>query len=449
MGPTASGKSALALALARALRRRDRQRRFGAGLSRHGHRHGEADAATRARVPHHLIDIVDPTEAYSAARFRADAIAAIAGDPRARRACRSLVGGTMLYFKALTRRLRRCRAPIPRVRARLDARAAREGWPALHAELARVDPATAARLDAHRRAAHPARARSARARPAGRCRSCRARAKRGGALGPDDRRRARARRIARVCTRRSRERFDAMLDAGLVDELAALARALSRSTPEHAVDALRRLPPGVGSSSTARSTRATLRARGIAATRQLAKRQFTWLRATPADGVRSGGAATSPTRRRRSLRARRRVPPRLTADCCCAIIASFDCRAGHAGAAMTMHARTLYDKLWDSHVVRAGSRRHGAALHRPPPRARGDEPAGVTRACKLAGRKPWRVGSIVATADHNTPTQATGTRASRDPDLAHAGRDARRQHRASTAPRRTSRSSTGARASST
>ena len=78
MGPTASGKSAVALELARAPAAGNRQRRFGAGLSRHGHRDGQARLATRARVPHHLIDIIDPDAAYSAARFRTDALAAIA-----------------------------------------------------------------------------------------------------------------------------------------------------------------------------------------------------------------------------------------------------------------------------------------------------------------------------------------------------------------------------------
>ena len=99
----------------------------------------------RAQVPHHLIDIVDPTEAYSAARFAADAQRAIA-DVRARGRLPIVAGGTMLYFKALTEGL----SSLPRadsdVRAQLDARAAIEGWPALHAELARVDPATARRL---------------------------------------------------------------------------------------------------------------------------------------------------------------------------------------------------------------------------------------------------------------------------------------------------------------
>ena len=112
-----------------------------------------------------------------------------------------------------------------------------------------------------------------------------------------------------------------------------------------------------------------------------------------------------------------------------------------------MHARTLYDKLWDSHVVREEA--DGTALlyidrhlvHEvTSPQA--------YEGLRLAGRKPWRVESIVATADHNTPTTALGRGHPRS-DLAHAGRDARRQHPQPPARRRTFRSATGARASCT
>jgi tRNA dimethylallyltransferase len=147
MGPTASGKSALAIALAR---------RLGAEIVSvdsaqvyRGMDIGTAkpDAAARALVPHHLIDVIDPTEAYSAARFRAEAIVAIAG-VRARGAVPLVVGGTMLYFKALRHGLSALPPADPAVRARLSARAAEVGWPALHAELALLDPQTAARLQA-------------------------------------------------------------------------------------------------------------------------------------------------------------------------------------------------------------------------------------------------------------------------------------------------------------
>jgi tRNA A37 N6-isopentenylltransferase MiaA len=95
------------------------------------------DAATRARVPHHLLDLIDPTEAYSAARFRADAQAAIAAI-RAHGRVPIVAGGTMLYVKALREGLSALPAADPAVRAELDARAADVGWPAMHAELARV-----------------------------------------------------------------------------------------------------------------------------------------------------------------------------------------------------------------------------------------------------------------------------------------------------------------------
>ncbi|HVY80052.1 MAG TPA: tRNA (adenosine(37)-N6)-dimethylallyltransferase MiaA, partial [Steroidobacteraceae bacterium] len=99
----------------------------------------------RARVPHHLIDLCEPTESYSAGRFVEDAVAVIAAIHERGRVP-LLVGGTMLYFRALLRGI----APLPQasldVRQAIDARAAREGWPALHAELARLDPQSAARI---------------------------------------------------------------------------------------------------------------------------------------------------------------------------------------------------------------------------------------------------------------------------------------------------------------
>jgi tRNA dimethylallyltransferase len=145
MGPTASGKSALAMALAGhwpaeivAVDSAQVYRGLDIGTAK-------PSVAERARVPHHLVDIVDPVEAYSAARFARDACAAIAAI-RARGRLPLLVGGTMLYFKALTEGLSALPPADSAIRAELDARAARDGWPALHAELARVDPATAARL---------------------------------------------------------------------------------------------------------------------------------------------------------------------------------------------------------------------------------------------------------------------------------------------------------------
>ena len=277
MGPTASGKSALALAIAR--RTRAEIVSVDSAQVYRGMDIGTAkpDAATRASVPHHLIDIVDPTEAYSAARFRTDATSAIAGI-RARGALPLVVGGTMLYFKALVEGLSTLPAADPAVRARISARAASAGWPALHAELARIDPHTAARLeptDAQRiqRALEVC---ELTGRPLSELHN--AREKRDAidpaiavALIPQDR----AALHARIA-----QRFDAMLAAGLVRELAAL-RASYALTPD--LPAMR----CVGYRQAwefldGRIDAPELRAQGIAATRQLAKRQYTWLRATPA-----------------------------------------------------------------------------------------------------------------------------------------------------------------------
>ncbi|RMD80373.1 MAG: tRNA (adenosine(37)-N6)-dimethylallyltransferase MiaA, partial [Gammaproteobacteria bacterium] len=145
MGPTASGKSALALALAErfpveivSVDSAQVYRGLDIGTAK-------PPPALRARVPHHLIDVCDPAEAYSAARFREDALRLI-GEIRARGRIPLLAGGTMLYFRALERGLSPLPAADPGVRAELEAEAARRGWPALHAELARVDPAAAARI---------------------------------------------------------------------------------------------------------------------------------------------------------------------------------------------------------------------------------------------------------------------------------------------------------------
>jgi tRNA dimethylallyltransferase len=274
MGPTAAGKSAVALALAR---------RFGGEIVSadsaqvyRGMDIGTAkpDAATRAEVPHHLLDLIEPTEAYSAARFRSDAAAAIAA-VRARGRVPIVAGGTMLYFKALREGLSALPGADPAVRAGLDARAARLGWPAMHAELASIDPVTASRLaptDSQRiqralevhaltgqalSALHGARGESS---DIGRAVVI--------ALAPADRARLHD-AIAR--------RFDAMLDAGLIDEVRALRERypLQANMPSMRCVGYRQVYEHLD----ARFDEAALRERGIAATRQLAKRQLTWMRA--------------------------------------------------------------------------------------------------------------------------------------------------------------------------
>ena len=275
LGPTASGKSRLALELAAShpveivsVDSAQVYRGMDIGTAK-------PTATERARVPHHLIDVVDPTESYSAGRFRDDAIRAVEGI-LGRGNIPLLVGGTMLYYRALAQGIDALPAAQPTLRAEIEARAARLGWPALHAELARVDPTSAARLspnDAQRiqralevyeLAGKPLSALQRGAPPALPF------TLRAYALIPEDRA-ALHRRIA--------ERFECMLEDGLVDELRALrARyALHAGLPSMRCVGYRQawayLEGEYGL--------AELRARGIAATRQLAKRQLTWLRSLP------------------------------------------------------------------------------------------------------------------------------------------------------------------------
>lgn len=272
MGPTASGKTAAALELAErfpielisvdsALVYRD----MNIGTAK-------PDRATLARYPHALIDVITPEESYSAARFVADAereMAAIA----ARGKMPLLVGGTMLYYKALLQGLSDLPQADAETRAAIDAEAAAQGWPALHAELARHDPETAARLapgDAQRiqRALEILRLtgqpmssllkQSAVQRPQRDYLSL--------GLLPLDR---------SVLHFRIAERFDQMLAAGLEEELREL-RSQYRLTPElpsmRCVGYRQAWEAAEGT-----IPRKELRDRGIFATRQLAKRQITWL----------------------------------------------------------------------------------------------------------------------------------------------------------------------------
>jgi len=277
MGPTASGKSALAAELAR---------RFHAeivsvdsGQVYRGMDIGTAkpDAALRARVRHHLIDVIDPDQTYSAARFRADALAAIRAI-RARGALPLVVGGTMLYFAALKRGLSALPAADAGVRAKLSARAAAEGWPALHAELECVDPALAKRIrpgDAQR-IQRALEVHALTGRPLSALQGARDAADTLGAsidiaLMPGER---------AWLHRAIAARFDAMLAAGLVDELAALREryALGPELPSMRCVGYRQAWEHLDG----RIDAPTLRDKGIAATRQLARRQLTWLRAMDA-----------------------------------------------------------------------------------------------------------------------------------------------------------------------
>ena len=273
LGPTASGKTAVALALAE---------RFPVEIvsvdSAQVYRGMDVGTAKPPReildrVPHHLIDVIEPTEAYDAGRFRDDALRLVR-EIAARGRVPVLAGGTMLYFRALMEGLADLPRADPAVRSAIEARAAAAGWPALHAELAAVDPVTAARLEptdaqriqraleVHAVSGTPMSEWHARSQPqpppfeALKV-----------ALEPGDR---------AVLHERIARRFREMLDAGLVDELRGLRARypLTAAMPSmravgyrQAWDTLEGLHP-----------EATLEDRGIAATRQLAKRQLTWQR---------------------------------------------------------------------------------------------------------------------------------------------------------------------------
>lgn len=273
MGPTASGKTALACELAD---------RFPLGLVSvdsalvyRGLDIGAAkpDAATLARYPHALIDIRDPAQPYSAAEFRADALAAMQRIG-ARGRVPLLVGGTGLYFRALQQGLSDLPEADPATRARLAAEARQLGWPAMHARLASLDPLAAGRIGCNdvQRLQRALEVIELTGRPLSEL-------QRGGAaaifpwrvlklaLLPADR---------QVLHERIARRFDAMLAEGFLDEVRALRargdlhadlpaiRAVGyRQAWEH-LDGLADV--------------ATFRERAIFATRQLAKRQITWLR---------------------------------------------------------------------------------------------------------------------------------------------------------------------------
>jgi len=290
-GPTASGKTAAALAIAE--RHACEIISVDSALVYRGMDIGTAkpSRAEQALVPHHLIDIRDPLQAYSAAEFVRDARRLI-GEIAARGKLPLLVGGTMLYFKALFDGLDDMPAANPAIRAELEAEAAAKGWPAMHAELATVDPVTAARLaplDSQRiqRAlevyrisglplSHFHANQNATKTVASHAHSTRASALI--SLEPADRSWLHA-RIA--------QRFDAMLEQGFIDEVRRLRergdlnpdlpsmRCVGYRQAWEALDAQALAGPG------AALDLAGLRERGIIATRQLAKRQMTWLRSMP------------------------------------------------------------------------------------------------------------------------------------------------------------------------
>ena len=275
LGPTASGKSSMALELAArvpaeivSMDSAQVYRGLDIGTAK-------PSAAERAAVPHHLIDVIDPDRSYSTGRWRADAIAAVM-DILGRGKTPLIVGGTMLYYRALVGGLDALPQADPEVRAAINAEARSRGWPALHAQLERVDPQSARRippgdtqriqraLEVWRLTGKPLSSLQ------GLARGTLPFSLKAFALMPADR---------EELNRRIAERFDAMLAGGLLDEVRALRKRY-------------RLTPGMPSMRAVgyrqvwqhlerEISEAELRSQAVAATRQLAKRQLTWLRSFP------------------------------------------------------------------------------------------------------------------------------------------------------------------------
>lgn len=272
MGPTASGKSVLAVALAQQLNAEIVS--VDSALVYRGMDIGTAKPtlAERGGIPHHLIDILDPSESFSTGQFRARALELIA-DIRQRGKRPLLVGGTMLYFSALTQGLAQLPEANAEIRARLDAELLRFGKDAMHARLAAVDPVAAARIHVN----DPQRIQRAlevfeisgrplssffagqNAEPSHRYTKL--------IIAPAQR---------QTLHDKIAERFDAMLRQGFIDEVKALrARGdLHEMLPSIRCVGYRQ----AWSYLNGEYDLATLREKAVVATRQLAKRQFTWLR---------------------------------------------------------------------------------------------------------------------------------------------------------------------------
>lgn len=272
LGPTASGKSSLALELAGrlpleivSLDSAQVYRGLDIGTAK-------PSREERARIRHHLIDLVEPIERYSAACFRSDAIDAIE-DIFSRNRIPLLVGGTMLYYRALVVGLDALPSAEPEIRRQIDDEAAQRGWPALHAELASVDPAAAARMSPNdsQRIQRALEVWRISGRPMSALQTGRAQALpfelSAFSVVPQDR---------SELHRRIAERLDAMLKAGLIDEVESLRQryALSADLPSMRAVGYRQAWGYLEGE----YDRTEMRERAIAATRQLAKRQLTWLR---------------------------------------------------------------------------------------------------------------------------------------------------------------------------
>lgn len=274
MGPTASGKTGAAVDLVSKLPVEIISVDSALVFKNMNIGTAKPNAAMLKKAPHHLIDIIEPTNAYSAANFRTDALRLMV-DITAHGKIPLLVGGTMLYFKALQEGLSGLPEANPEVRARLDTRAAFIGWPAMHEKLALVDPITASRLKPNDTQ------RIQRALEVfeltGEAMSTLYTRQKSEvlpynllkiALVPSDR---------KVLHERIAIRFEEMLKDGFVEEVKALIANYPSLTPEstsmRCVGYRQALEHLAGEYDVAE-----LRDRGIFATRQLAKRQLTWLR---------------------------------------------------------------------------------------------------------------------------------------------------------------------------
>jgi tRNA dimethylallyltransferase len=274
LGPTASGKSALALKVAQT--QPVEIVSLDSALVYRGMDIGTAKPSAQllAQVPHHLIDIIDPDQSYSAGRWREDAIRTVT-EIFERRKIPMLVGGTMLYYRALIAGLDSLPQADARVRAEIDTLAAERGWPAVHAELAKVDPAAAQRIKANdpqriqralevwKLTGKPLSSLQGVARPE------LSFAVKGIALVPD----------RSLLHQRIERRFDGMLRLGLVDEVKRLRKKyrLDAAMPSMRAVGYRQ----VWQFLEGEIDEAAMRTHAVTATRQLAKRQLTWLRSFP------------------------------------------------------------------------------------------------------------------------------------------------------------------------
>ena len=276
MGPTASGKTAAALAIAQQVPCEIIS--VDSALVYRGMDIGTAKPSKEelAAVPHHLIDIIDPLESYSVAQFRTDTLRLVA-EISARGKVPLLVGGTMLYYKGLADGLDDLPGADPALRAQLDEEAARIGWPAMHARLAQVDPETAARLKPadSQRIQRALEIHALSGKPMSELLAQREKEELpfdlvSFALEPSDRAWLHE-RIAR--------RFDIMLDSGFLDEVKTLR---ARGDLHLGLPSIRCVGYRQGwEYLDGTIDYATMRETGIIATRQLCKRQLTWLRAMP------------------------------------------------------------------------------------------------------------------------------------------------------------------------